>query len=322
MADYLENQIEISEANIQYDAQAKAVLADKEVLAWILRGVVKECQDLSIPTIQAGIGATTIGATPIIPGKTTQAINGSANENKVVNEGVVNFDVLFPFAFPGKNEATFIINVEAQRKHNPGYDLVTRALFYCARLISSQLNKDFEIPKYNDIKPVYSIWLCFNAPEALQGKMVKYSLASESSDEIQERLKHLHIVMVYPKNEPDLDGSSLMQMLSVLFSKLDATQKETILYEKFHFTKSDTREEALHHMCNLSLNITEEALKKGIQQGKHQANLDMVRNLLANGVPSDVIRNSLPDLSDSEFADLLKEAKETENEKQTTQKKQ
>ena len=42
----------------------------------------------------------------------------------------------------------------------------------------------------------------------------------------------------------------------------------------------------------------------------------MVRNLLANGVPSDVIRNSLPDLSDPEFADLLKEAEETENETQ------
>ena len=112
-------------------------------------------------------------------------------------------------------------------------------------------------------------------------------------------------------------------MLSVLFSKLDATHKETILYEKFHFTKSDTREEALRHMCNLSLNISEEAMKKGIEQGrelgKRLANLSMVRNLLANGVPSDVIRKSLPDLSDSEFADLLKEAKEPENE---TQKKQ
>lgn len=67
-------------------------------------------------------------------------------------------------------------------------------------------------------------------------------------------------------------------------------------------------------MCNLSFNITEEAMKKGLEQGKRLANLNMVRNLLANGVPSDVIRNSLPDLSDSEFADLLKEAKETANE--------
>lgn len=75
-------------------------------------------------------------------------------------------------------------------------------------------------------------------------------------------------------------------------------------------------------MCNLSFNISEEAMKKGIEQGREQgnrlANLSMVRNLLANGVPSDVIRNNLPDLSDSEFADLLKEAEETENE---TQKK-
>lgn len=157
MADYLDSQIELSEANIQYDAQAKAVLADKEVLAWILRDVVAECRDLSISEIQAGIGKTTIGAAPIHPGKTTQAINGLANESKVTNEGTVNFDILFPFSIPGQNDATFIINVEAQRKHNPGYNLVTRGVFYCARLISSQLNKDFEIPKYDDIKPVYSV---------------------------------------------------------------------------------------------------------------------------------------------------------------------
>lgn len=132
----------------------------------------------------------------------------------------------------------------------------------------------------------------------------------------------MHVVMVYPKTGPDLDGATLLQMLSVLFSQLDATKKETILHEKFNFSKSDTREEAFRHMCNLSFNISEEAMKKGIkqgieqgrEQGKRLANLSMVRNLLANGVPSDVIRNSLPDLSDSEFADLLKEAKETANE--------
>ena len=174
---------------------------------------------------------------------------------------------------------------------------------------------------YNDIKPVYSVWIYFNAPKHLQGKIVKYSLASESADGIKERLNHLHVVMVYPKTGPDLDGVPLLQMLSVLFFQL-ATKKETILHEKFNFTKSDTREEAFRHMCNLSFNISEEAMKKGIEQGREQgkrlANLSMVRNLLANGVPSDVIRNNLPDLSDSEFADLLKEAEETENE---TQKK-
>ena len=58
-----------------------------------------------------------------------------------------------------------IINVEAQKDEPNGYDILNRAIFYVSRMISSQKERDFSNSNYNDIKRVYSIWVCMNMPE-------------------------------------------------------------------------------------------------------------------------------------------------------------
>ena len=47
------------------------------------------------------------------------------------------------FVEPGLSNPKIIINVEAQRKSNPGYSIVNRGIFYIARLLSAQLNTEF-----------------------------------------------------------------------------------------------------------------------------------------------------------------------------------
>lgn len=53
-------------------------------------------------------------------------------------------------------------NLEAQHKDNPGYPLVSRAIYYCSRLLSKQMNAPdgFQHFDYDKIKKVYSIWIC------------------------------------------------------------------------------------------------------------------------------------------------------------------
>ena len=58
-----------------------------------------------------------------------------------------------------------IINVEAQKYEPRGYEILNRAIFYVSRLISSQKERDFENSSYDDIKRVYSIWVCMNMDE-------------------------------------------------------------------------------------------------------------------------------------------------------------
>lgn len=58
-----------------------------------------------------------------------------------------------------------IINVEAQKDEPRGYEILNRAIFYVSRLLSSQKERDFENSSYDDIKRVYSIWVCMNMDE-------------------------------------------------------------------------------------------------------------------------------------------------------------
>ena len=58
-----------------------------------------------------------------------------------------------------------IVNIEAQKDEPKGYDILNRAIFYVSRLISSQKERDFENSHYDDIKRVYSIWVCMNMKE-------------------------------------------------------------------------------------------------------------------------------------------------------------
>jgi hypothetical protein len=58
-----------------------------------------------------------------------------------------------------------IINVEAQKDEPSKYDILNRAVFYVSRLISSQKERDFKNSDYDNIKKVYSIWVCMNISE-------------------------------------------------------------------------------------------------------------------------------------------------------------
>ena len=57
-----------------------------------------------------------------------------------------------------------IINIEAQNDYYPGYPLIKRGLYYCSRMISAQYGTEFTGSHYEQIKKVYSIWICINPP--------------------------------------------------------------------------------------------------------------------------------------------------------------
>ena len=87
-------------------------------------------------------------------------ITGMNTENTVPNEGKIAFDIRFYAWHPDrKSQCKIIVDVEAQKQKPGGYDIVTRGIFYNARQLSAQLDTEFEIPHYNKIKKVYSIWI-------------------------------------------------------------------------------------------------------------------------------------------------------------------
>lgn len=74
-----------------------------------------------------------------------------------------------------------IINIEAKNKDNPGYNLISRTIYYCGRLINRQKNsrEGFKISKFDDIKKVYSIWICLNHDRFKDDVITKYSIKED-----------------------------------------------------------------------------------------------------------------------------------------------
>ena len=99
------------------------------------------------------------GMTNIVKGKDGQRIVGMNTENVEIYEGLILFDIIF-YVRMKDGISQIIINVEAQKDEPKEYDILNRAIFYVSRLVSSQKERDFVNMKYNDIRRVFSIWIC------------------------------------------------------------------------------------------------------------------------------------------------------------------
>lgn len=110
-----------------------------------------------------------IGIVPVEPGLTNaektdvtgQRIIGLNTENTEINEGLVRFDIIF-YVRMKNGLSQIIVNIEAQKDEPAGYQILNRAAFYVSRLVSSQKERDFVNTNYDDIKQVFSIWICMN----------------------------------------------------------------------------------------------------------------------------------------------------------------
>ena len=164
------NAITASNAIAQYDIGVKRVLAQKSILAYILINTVNEYRGMKLEDVVACIeGEPMVGTVPVEPGLTNaenagadgSRVVGFNTENAEINEGMIRFDIVF-YVRMKSGISKIIINVEAQKDEPKKYGILNRAIFYASRLISSQKERDFVNTSYDDIKQVFSIWICMN----------------------------------------------------------------------------------------------------------------------------------------------------------------
>ena len=256
--------------NPQYDQHAKRILADKKIMAYILKRTVPEFADATLDDI-ANVyieGEPEIGTVPVNPDKTNASrsgkIEGDRNESTSPTEGWVTFDILFHAKAPATNELlTLIINVEAQKtqdKNRLGYDLLKRAVYYAGRLISSQKETEFLGSDYDQVKKVYSIFICMDSPDG-KSSINRYQLQEKHLLHRYEAAKAsydlINIVMIYLADGRVKD--QLIGLLQLLFrnTTLSGRQREDLLENDYQvFLTRETREE-LNTMCNLSEGIVD-----------------------------------------------------------------
>ena len=199
------------------DAGCKALLGCKSIAAFVVQKCIPEFQSMSYDEIMdCIIGDPIIGEHPVddLPEK----LNQKNSESKSVNDGTIYYDVLFDIRLPGSNNAAkVIIDIEAQNNFHPGYVIVTRAVYYCARMLSEQKETVFYNSDYDKLEKVYSIWLCTSPDAAARGAFNVY--------EIQE--KCLANEYHFPKESYD--------KLCVVVAGLDDKQSENELIQMFSY---------------------------------------------------------------------------------------
>lgn len=321
------NALEAAADRAKYDACAKQIFADKPILAHILQATVREFRDHPIDEIITCIeDPPMISSAPLYPGKTNQAITGLSTESKIDGEGEAYFDILFAAYAPETHEK-LLIDVEIQNKFHVGYDIPIRAEFYGARILSSELDREFEIPDYQDIVRIYSIWVCIDCPHNVQGKIVAFPRTIENIFGEWTRPTRVNtvtpILVCLGKGKKLGQGAPLHHLLETIISDtLTVHEKLDILESEFGIKQSNDRKEHLNSMCNLSEGIFQKGIKQGIQEGIQQgvkqgkaegateANFKTAKNLRKMGMPMESIQQAIPNLTSAQLEAIEREQPE------------
>ena len=266
----IKNAVSATDQDAQYDDKAKRLLGNKIILAHILVKTVDEFRGMNPKDVVSYIeGEPFISVVPVEPGLTNiekeengQRIVGMNTENAEINEGLVRFDIIF-YVRIKDGISQVIVNVEAQKDEPAGYHILNRAVFYVSRLVSAQKERDFVGINYNDIRRVFSIWICMNMDE---NSMDYVHLAKDDllgSYSWKGGLDLLNIVLIGIANEltEHDDKYGLHRLLSTLLSmELSVDEKLEIINTEYSIPVDDKLREDVSTMCNLSQGIRDNTL--------------------------------------------------------------
>ena len=327
----MERQTDLAEAidvvadKAQYDRCAKKLLAFKAIDAWILKTCVKEFYPYSVEYITEHClsGEVEISEHAVHQDQLNRSkrVNGDEqvtkmnSESSSVNEGTVYYDVRFTAIAPTNEEIIkLIINLEIQTNDKPGYELVTRGIYYCARMISEQHDSVFIGEHYEKIQKVYSIWICPSTPECRKNQMTRYHMTKDQvigNTYVKEQAYDLMEIIILSLGEPENDADcSILNLLNTLFSpSVLPDEKKNVLSKKYNIAMTAELESEVQRMCNLSTAIENQGIKKGLAEGRVEGvdlMAKLVKILIAEKKYSDVEKVS----DDAEYRDkLLKEYK-------------
>ena len=228
------------------DAACKRLLANKSILAWILKDCVEEYRNCDIRDI------------------VEKYIEG---EPQIAEVGV-NSDE---------------INVEAQNDFYPGYPLIKRGIYYCSRMISAQYGVEFTKSQYAAIKKVYSIWVCARPPKNREDSITSYSLKERNvignvKEPIQNYDLMTAVMICLGSNSKENNVLRLLETL--LSSKMESETKKHILQNEFDIKMTQTFDKEVSDMCNLSKGIIEESLAEGRVEGEEKATLKAICSVM------------------------------------------
>ena len=308
----------------QYDAACKEVLSYKPILAFIMKHCITEFSKCKLVDIaEHYIEKVQVSEVGVFPDESVEfeesfhmrekllhiqqnktecrlsnsdyaggnKISGLNIEDSTITEGKVYYDIRFFAMTPEKEPVKLIINIEAQTSEYTEYPLLMRAVYYVCRMISSQKEVEFTNSHYEQIKKVYSIWICTNPPKKKKGSINRYQLKEKREyGEVEEDKKHydlIEVIMIRLSDDTTLaSNNQLLTLLSTLFSrKLSSIEKVKELSEELLITNSQELERKMDEMCNLSVGV----YNLGREEGRLESMKEIVFHMLSETMSDELI---------------------------------
>ena len=252
----LADSIDVSGDRARLDAVAKKLIRHKVILAWILKESVAELSGYDIRYIEENciVGEVRIGEVAVdqdvsgvgIPDAYTAdadipdadaTITGSNTEDVSDHEGRILFDLVFDARIPNQDDLVImIVHIEVQGKLDSRYPLITRIIYYLARLISRQKGTVFTNSDYGKIRKVCSIWICLDPKKADRNSVVEYGLSQKKVfgdvDEPAENYDKMKAVIISLNEEGAESDSKIIRLLSTLLSGRKPVEERTRILEE------------------------------------------------------------------------------------------
>lgn len=297
--------IDLISDRAKYDECAKKILTYKAIIAWILKSCTKEFSQYSVKFIcdnclkddveisKHAVHQDQLDRDEKLNGD--ERIEGLNSEANAVKDQTVYYDIRFKAYLPGNIEPIqLIINLEIQLNDTPGYPLVTRGFYYCARMISEQYGTVFTDEHYEKIQKAYSIWICPDPAKKRKNGIFKYHtientiLGKSYTDPQSYDLMEVVIV-----NLGDADKESeleILDLLNVLFStSATPEEKKKRLHEDFDIAMTEEFESEVRDMCNLSRALVDQGIEQGMKQGVEKEKMSLAQMMIEEKEPADKI---------------------------------
>lgn len=236
-----------------------------------------------------------ISPSPLIPALDPTEGSRAAGENcEVCDDGTKTvFDSLFIVEHA---EKPIRVNIEAQATEPKGFP--ERQDFYVGRAISSEKSHGvFKNSEYHKLQKVRSIWLMFDAPKRMGGRIKRRYCVEDMCEEpngeysilAADPQSSLHCISTVYLPDGDITATDAdpLNILAVMMRNKDSlSEKEQFLRNNGIVVDNDMKG-AFETMCTLETHL----LNKGRREGQQEAINAVAKKMLAHGATLEFARS-------------------------------
>lgn len=189
-----------TDRNSKLDAACKTLLADKQILARILKECAVEYKDCTIEEIIDCIEQPSVGSSPL---------------NDLVCVQLPN----------QQGKVALVMNIEAQQELHSRCELVLKGICH-AGVISERKNTQPAGADYRSIEKVYSVWICTHPAKSWRNTITVYHPHEENLIGDAHMEPDLQVIVIGLGNQNLSAETPLLGLLEVLLhSEIPATEK-------------------------------------------------------------------------------------------------